>query len=338
VPIVSRKGAILVILLWTLMAMSIICISFAKAIRVEANAVLNTRLLTSAYYLAQAGINETVYKLIVYRLEGGNRLRDAETDLEPLDIEMGKVVLETDIGDAVVNVTDEYGKININRANKELLLSLLLTIGTGEEQADMISDSILDWRDADEDHHLNGAESDYYLSLENPYKSKNENLDTLEELLLVRGVDADLFYGHSARDEQGRSIYMPGLNQCFTVYGGSTGVNVNSAPFPVLVAIGFPPDMARDIIRERESDPFQDQQDFTTRVPDAPGREMLKAPAITRPPTRSNYFSLISTAHIHDTKLRKTIFAIVRLNASFPLKHTIVYWNENYFMQEQVWE
>lgn len=337
-PVVNRNGAILVILLWTLMAMSIICISFAKGVRVEANAVLNTRLLTSAYYLAQAGINETIYKLIVYRLEGGNRLHNPDAELAPLDIELGRVLLETDIGDVVVNVTDEYGKININRANKDLLLSLLLSIGADEDMADIISDSILDWRDADEDHHLNGAESDYYLSLENPYKSKNKNLDTLEELLLIRGIDADLFYGHSARDEEGRSIFLSGLNQCFTVYGGSTGINVNSAPFPVLVAIGFPPDMARDIIRERESMPFQDQQDFTTRVPNAPGREMLKAPAITRPPTRSNYFSLISTAHINDTKLRKTIFAIVRLNASFPLKHTIVYWNENYFMQEQVWE
>jgi general secretion pathway protein K len=338
VPPVKKHGAILVILLWTLMAMSIICITFAKSIRVEANAVMNTRLLTSAYYLAQAGINETIYKLIVYRLEGGNRLRNQETELEPMDIELGKVLLETDIGDVVVNVTDEYGKININRANKDLLLSLLLTIGVDEEKADIISDSILDWRDLDEDHHLNGAESDYYLSLENPYKSKNENLATLEELLLIRGVDSDLFYGYLARDETGKSIYLPGLNQCFTVYGGSTGVNVNSAPFPVLVAIGFPPDMAQDIIRERETEPFQDQQDFTMRVPDAPGREMLKAPAITRPPTRSNYFSLISTAHINDTELKKTIFAVVRLNASFPLKHTIVYWNENYFMQEQVWE
>jgi len=35
-----------------------------------------------------------------------------------------------------------------------------------------------------------------------------------------------------------------------------------------------------------------------------------------------------------ESKIKKTIFAIVRLNARFTLKHSIVYWNENYYMQE----
>ena len=46
------SGSILIILLWMLLAMSILCISFAKSVRVEANAAANTRQLTSAYYLA----------------------------------------------------------------------------------------------------------------------------------------------------------------------------------------------------------------------------------------------------------------------------------------------
>lgn len=331
------RGSILVILLWMLMAMSILCISFAKSVRVEANAAGNTRMLTSAYYLAQAGINETIYKLIVYRVEGGFRGQGQDPsalELEPKDIDLGKVTLHTDIGDVNVEIADEDGKINVNRANKDLLLSLLLNLGLEEERADIVSDSILDWIDPDEDYHLNGAETDYYLGLENPYRSKNGSMDNIEELLLVRGVDAKLFYGHTFQDEAGTIQHVPGLNRCVTVYGTSAGININAAPFHVLMAVGFPPDMARDIIQQRSEKPFKDNQDFSMRVPEAPGMEMLKAPIITRPPVQSSFFSLVSTAQLKNSQLRKTIFAVVRLNARLPLKHSIVYWNENYFMQE----
>lgn len=334
-----RNGSILVVLLWILMAMSVLCISFAKAVRVEANAAINNRMMASAYYLAQAGINETIYKLVTYRLEAPRRFQGNQADkLEPMDIDLGKVTLKTDIGDVEVDISDEYGKINVNRANKDLLVSLLLQLGADEERADIISDSILDWRDPDEDHHLNGAESDYYLSLDPPYKAKNARFDTVEELLLVRGVDADLFYGHSYQDETGRSGFVMGLNRCLTVYGGSTGINVNSAPYPVLLAVGFPPETARQVINERSQRPFKDQQDFNSRVANVPGREQLKAPVITRPPSRSNYFSLVATARLKNSRIKKTVFAIVRLNARYPLKHSIVYWNENYFMQDQKWD
>ena len=331
----TEQGTILIALLWVLMAVSVLCISFAKVVRVEAMAVANSRQLASAYFLAQAGINETIYKLVVYRLESGQRfLMQAQQDLKPLDIDLGRVTLQTDIGQVEVLVSDEYGKININRAGKELLMALLLNLGVDEMQADIMSDSILDWRDPDEDSRLNGAESDYYLSLESPYMCKNKNLDTVEELLLIRGVTPELFYGHSHRDESGRIVSRVGLNQCVTVYGGSTGINVNSAPYPVLLAVGFPPEAARQIIAERSEKPFLNQQDFTSRVPGAPAAQEFRAPVITRPPSRSNYFSLVSTARLNESRLQKSIFAVIRLNARFPLKHTVVYWKENYFIQQ----
>lgn len=330
----SNRGSVLIIVLWMLTVMSIICLSFAKMVRVEANAVLNTRLLSSAYYLAQAGINETIYKLIVFRLEGGAVPLALQETMEPSDIEKGRVELKTDIGDVRVDLSDEDGKINVNRASKELLLSLLLNMGTDEERADVISDSILDWVDADDDYHLNGAESDYYTSLDNPYRAKNGRMDTVEELLLVRGMDADLFYGRSVRDLLGKSSFIPGLNRCLTVYGTSAGINVNSAPYYVLLAIGFSPDVARQVMAERSRKPFKDDRDFTQRIPGAPGMQELKTPVMTRSPLQSAYFSMVSTASMHNSRLKKTIFTVIRLNARFPLKHSIVYWNENYYLQE----
>lgn len=58
-----------------------------------------------------------------------------------------------------------------------------------------IADAILDWLDPDDDQRELGAEVDYYSSLDPPYGPKNGPVDTVEELLLVRGVTPQLLFG-----------------------------------------------------------------------------------------------------------------------------------------------
>ena len=77
--------------------------------------------------------------------------------------------------------------------------------GTGKQMLmvlpgmdDSIADAILDWLDADNDTRDNGAEADYYAGLNPPYAPKNGPLDTIEELLLVRGVTPQLLFGADA--------------------------------------------------------------------------------------------------------------------------------------------
>lgn len=87
--------------------------------------------------------------------------------------------------------TDEQsgtGDINIAR-------SLLLALpGMTEE----IADNILDFVDEDDEPRDYGAESEYYLSLPSPYEPKNGPLDSVEELLLVKGVTPWLLFGADA--------------------------------------------------------------------------------------------------------------------------------------------
>lgn len=60
---------------------------------------------------------------------------------------------------------------------------------------DELADAILDFIDDDETPRTNGCESEYYESLQAPYSSKNSPLESLDELLLVRGVTAEMLYG-----------------------------------------------------------------------------------------------------------------------------------------------
>jgi len=95
-------------------------------------------------------------------------------------------------------VTDEAGKLNLN--------ALVALDPTGKVAHDMlillpnmteeIADAIIDWIDADDTPRPNGAESDYYSGLSPSYQCKNGPLDTLDELLFVRGVTPQLLFGN----------------------------------------------------------------------------------------------------------------------------------------------
>ena len=57
-----------------------------------------------------------------------------------------------------------------------------------------IADAILDWVDDDDEEREFGAEADFYSGLAPAYAPKNGPLDSLDELLLVRGVTPDLLF------------------------------------------------------------------------------------------------------------------------------------------------
>ncbi len=113
--------------------------------------------------------------------------------------------------DVTVTVEDEAEKLNINTASDEDILSMLKGSGMDEDLALTITDSILDWRDSDDLRRVNGAEEDYYESLDIPYKPTNGPFRSIFELLLVRGVTDEIFWNN------------PGIWDLFTVYSSGKG-------------------------------------------------------------------------------------------------------------------
>ena len=152
------------------------------------------------------------------------------------------------------------------------LRKIMTNLGVEGEARDIVVDSLLDWRDADDLYRLNGAENDYYQSLPEPYECKNGNLDSIEELLLVRGVTPELFYGKKGTwpGEGGKEKSKgSGLKDIFSIYALGEQVDINSATLSVLrVALGIPSGVARGIIKAREEKGFENQQDLLQRVPE----------------------------------------------------------------------
>ena len=93
---------------------------------------------------------------------------------------------------------DESSKINLNTlpfadtwvpgGGRQLLLAL-------PEMTEEIADAILDWIDIDNEVRDFGTETPYYSSLTPGYEAKNGPMDSIDELLLVRGVTPLLLFG-----------------------------------------------------------------------------------------------------------------------------------------------
>lgn len=96
-------------------------------------------------------------------------------------------------------IVDEASKINLNTATDAQILKLVQAAAGGDEAIDAkeIANAILDWRDSDNKprSESGGTEGEYYKNLAKPYIVKNGVFDTVEELLLVKGVTANLLYG-----------------------------------------------------------------------------------------------------------------------------------------------
>ncbi|MCR4412264.1 MAG: general secretion pathway protein GspK [Thermoguttaceae bacterium] len=96
---------------------------------------------------------------------------------------------------------DESGRLNLNT----LLLADRLQEGSARQilmglpgMTEDVADAILDWIDPDPEPREFGAEAEYYGALNPPYAPKNGPLETIEELLLVRGVTPQLLFGADA--------------------------------------------------------------------------------------------------------------------------------------------
>lgn len=150
-------------------------------------------------------------------------------------------------GEYTYRITDEEARVNVNTAPPERLDRLLRGLGLDGQARDLMLDSLLDWKDPDELPRINGAESeDYYLKLPVPYHARNAPLQDPAELLQIRGVTPDLYWGTADH---------PGLADLVTVFGRET-VNINTASAPVLAALGLSDAEVADILQTRVHAPY----------------------------------------------------------------------------------
>lgn len=227
----SRRegGFALVISVWVLVLLSALAMSFSFFTKEEAMGARNFKEETRAYYAALAAHEDALKYLsgdkdlfVDFLDEDGNLLTDKERPGISGKKKEGDFEIE-------VIISDEESRLNINAITPETFREALEYAEVPEDEINEISDSVLDWKDADDAHHLSGAETDYYEMLASPYIAKNGPFDSVGELLLVKGFKKEYLYGTGGESQKP-------LSGLLTVYG--EGINVNTAPKAVLEILG----------------------------------------------------------------------------------------------------
>ncbi|MBI3769319.1 MAG: general secretion pathway protein GspK [Deltaproteobacteria bacterium] len=260
-PLRSERGVALMMVLWIFMVLTVLVAEFSRGMRDEAIATQNMAEEVQARGVAFAAIGQGIYRTLRAREDNTDDEADVDPDQWPPDgtWHEGKY----GGGTYSVRLIDEGGKVSLKRADEALLRRVLTNVGvTGDEQEE-ITDAILDWRDPDSLKRLHGAEAEYYLSLPEPYAPKNGPFDSVDELLLVRGITRDLFFGTGARAagpkgglKVDRDQSAPiALRDVFSVFNNTGNINVRNAPAAVLRAVMGGEEDVQAVLEARTTDP-----------------------------------------------------------------------------------
>ncbi|MCH7915864.1 MAG: general secretion pathway protein GspK, partial [Deltaproteobacteria bacterium] len=154
----NDRGVVLVVVLWVFIFLIVLAFDFAGLVRQEGAASFRYAEEAEGYYLAVAGFEDALYRLLLDREvnvgraeEGGNPDEREEEALEYgtwREIPFGT-------GFYRVRLVDEGGKVNLNLVGEETLRAIFTNLGIQELQRGILVDSILDWRDEDDLHRLN---------------------------------------------------------------------------------------------------------------------------------------------------------------------------------------
>jgi general secretion pathway protein K len=312
----KEEGSVLLLVILILSLISVLILSWAQEWRTELKLAGNFGEAHKCQRLAEAGIYYALGKMMTAQTgeTAGLQALGPQTRENSGDLWLGDQRphrLELPDGTAEVRIGDEGGKINLNKASEGLLQNFFAALGLSETQVRVMVDSLQDWRSSGSYPRLYGAKSAYYLSLDPPYVAKNGKFETVEELAWVRGFEA--------------SPLIPRLSRYLTVQDTKTGINLNTAPLEVLLALGFTREAAQTIMAARQAMPLQNFQE----IPQASADPLMSQGAQFSFQS-SPFFTITSTGMVKKNRGRRTIRAIVRLDPNQQVPWRILSWYDGF--------
>jgi general secretion pathway protein K len=312
----TNKGGALLAVLWLSAALSAIAFSLAASVRGETERATTALDSVRAYYVATGGLERALLHIEwgpPYYVSGAPRM-----------------VFQFASGEAVVELIPEDAKVNVNTAPVEELYRLLTALGAGDAQAREITFAIEDWR-SPVGMTARPALDDYYLSLNPSFRPRHASFQEIEELLLVKGMTPELFYGSYERAGDGALRPRGALKDCVAVMGGGQ-FDVNTAPPAALLSTGLAPDLVAALVAARRVAPFQTQDEVRTLIGNAPGSERLGIGGGLFMTLRSTGRIRLQNGQLSDE--RRSVAAMVKLQAPDNGRpYTILRWNDNAWAQ-----
>jgi general secretion pathway protein K len=290
----TKSGIALIIVMLVIVVLGMLAAGLAYSMKVETKLARNASAEPEIEMLGLSGVQLASYVLAptppcpydsLNQKWAGGAGSDCDTNAALADTSLKNNELGR--GRFSISIIDLERKVNINYASRPVLEKAVDLLGLDLIDSSTIVDSVEDWRDRNENPQVNGAESAYYLGLPKPYVAKDGPIDDLSELLLVRGVTPEIYWGpggnHRASapaDAAYGGATLAGAVGLFDLFNtvGRMQINVNTAPKEVLQLLpGIDENLAESIVRQRagldgvdgteDDTPFQSIGELSFNVP-----------------------------------------------------------------------
>ncbi len=224
----GRRGGALMLVLVLMSVLSVVAIESLRRAQIEIESTGTYLSGVQCRELCESGLRLAAL-LLERDLDQNNY--DAPTDIWVTffeDEEAGKI-LNFETGQLRVEISPADGRFPLSAmagdTGRQVMRRLLVSPPFNLEQdaAERLVAAMRDWIDADEDGEF---ERPLYAAEELPHRPRNAAMESLDELLLVRGMPRELYFG-------GQGV--PGLRDLLSVHGSK--VNINTAPALVLMAL-----------------------------------------------------------------------------------------------------
>ncbi len=240
--------------LWLSAALAAIAFSVSTTVRAETDRVSTSADGLRAWYLATGSLERGMQWMI-----WGGEYRRPDGSARFWDFNQPRMYLSYPSGDAVVEMIPEAAKLNINFATPDDLTRVVTVVSGDPARASQIVAAILDWRSPASAPTLFDQ---YYLTIAPTFLARHASFEEIEELLLVRGMTPELFYGNYVPDSDGRLYASGGLRDCLSVWGGNGPFDVNTVSPALMEAVGVPPEGVTAIVQHRRTAPFHDMAEL----------------------------------------------------------------------------
>jgi general secretion pathway protein K len=318
----ARRGSALLAVLWLSAALSAIAFTVANTVRAETERTSTEVDSLRAYYLAAGAID----RAILY-IQWGPAYRNPDGTPKYFQNPMPVLQFNFPTGAATAEIIPETSKLSVNSARPNEMLGLLTALGAPPDQAATVVQGILDWRSASPGGSFTQFDQ-YYLSLAPSFRARHASFQEIEELLLIRGVTPDLFYGSYTNDGQGRLVPHAGLRDCLSVYGATGSLDANTVQPAVMQAIGIDPAIASAIVNLRRATPISNMGQLAAYSSGGPGigrLSIVPSPIVTLRAT-----ARLRMANGQFSDFRRTVSAMVKfLGPEWNPPFHIMRWYDN---------
>jgi len=248
---VTKKGSVLILALWTLTFLSIIVVQIGLTIRQRINLLMRLEARSQLRMIAGSGVKKAIAALRYdweknprqmtatgksYRHNNSQKFGKQKLGNGSFTISYLYIDDNFRRQQVLYGLVDEESKININTAGRNVLMRLLHIVATpNEEEARDIAEAMIAWRELGQTQTTGFYSDEYYSNLLYSYETKNADFELIDELLLIRGMTQEIF------DK---------IKPFVTVYGDGL-INMNTAPYEVLLSLGLDPYVVRKILSVR---------------------------------------------------------------------------------------